>query len=67
MYNNKDKHFHCDHCDKIIETGEKCWIKWNFPPSHLKTQTLPRKSFEWENVPIICSNCSNKDIKMSDY
>lgn len=67
MYNSIDKKFHCNNCDKVIETGEKCWIKWNFPPSHLKAQMKPAKSFELDNVPIICSVCSEKEIRMCDF
>ena len=67
MYSGKDKQFHCDNCGKVIETGEKCWVKWGFPPSHLRTQTMPVKVFEFENSPIICSDCTNKDLKFSDF
>lgn len=67
MYNSKEKKFMCNNCNKVIETGEKCWVKWNFPPSHLRAQMLPRKSFELDNVPIICSVCSREELLINQF
>ncbi|MGX7109471.1 hypothetical protein [Facklamia miroungae] len=67
MYDQSDRNFHCDHCHKIIETGEMCWTKWAFPPSHLKAQVKPRKEFEWKNAPILCSQCSDKELDLSKF
>lgn len=67
MYDAKDKKFRCDNCGKIIEVGELCWVKWQFPPSHLRSQTMPTKVFEYDNSPILCSICSKKDLNISQF
>lgn len=60
MYNNKDKKFHCNRCDKVVSIGEKCWTKWNFPPKIMTTQMLPIKELEFQNAPILCLDCADK-------
>lgn len=67
MYNEREKKFHCNNCNKVIEAGDECWTKWNLPPSHLRSQTMPSLVLRYENAPIICSECAKKDIKFSDF
>ena len=62
MFNNATKEFHCDNCEKMIQTGEKVWTKWNFPPKSSATQLKSRKELEFENAPILCLNCAEKLI-----
>ncbi|WP_073202930.1 hypothetical protein [Gracilibacillus kekensis] len=52
--------FSCKYCNNNIQTNEKCWVNWKLPPSHHKSQTLPRKEFELDNVEMICMRCANK-------
>jgi len=32
MFNKEEKEFRCNHCKKVIDTGEVVWTKWPFPP-----------------------------------
>ncbi|MGM0216547.1 hypothetical protein [Enterococcus sp. AZ109] len=62
MFNKDTKEFQCNNCGKNIETGEVVWTKWQFPPKNNASQLKSRKALEFENVPILCSACSEKLI-----
>lgn len=56
----KDNKFYCNKCQKEINTFEKCWTKWSFPPSVHSFQDKPIKTLEYENAPILCVACAEK-------
>lgn len=67
MYSETDKKFHCNNCNKVIETGEKCWMKWSLPPSHFHTQIMPSLALRYENAPMVCSECAKQDLRFSEF
>ncbi|SFD62375.1 hypothetical protein SAMN04487887_102456 [Enterococcus casseliflavus] len=60
MFNKEEKEFRCNHCKKVIGTGEVVWTKWPFPPKASAYQLKPRKELALINAPILCLNCSEK-------
>lgn len=63
MFDQKKKHFYCNNCQKEIQTGEKVWTKWNFPPDIHATQLKSRKELEFENAAILCMDCASTIMK----
>lgn len=62
MYESLTKKFFCNNCKKEINTGEKCWTKWRFPPKNNAVQYKSIKSLEYQNAPIICLICAQELI-----
>lgn len=60
MFDNNQKKFKCDRCKKEIETFEKCWTKWQFPPKANSFQDKSIKALEYQNAPILCLDCADK-------
>lgn len=60
MYDKKSKKFYCNRCKNEIETYEKCWTKWQFPPKVNSFQDKSIKALEYQNAPIICLDCESE-------
>lgn len=62
MFEPTTKTFHCNNCQKQIETDETVWTKWRFPPKNSAGQLKARKDLELQNAPILCETCAKEII-----